>query len=283
MKNLIVLTCILAALPAQAATIASISVENLGTPDFATESGTQLTEFRSGNMATSAVDTFGAMSSFTNQFGWLLAARSGGVGERFGATASVAYEITFTVEDPGNSGYLIAVETLAHGWLTAVWEGPVEGLVGANGTELHTRVSRDSNYAAAPALNSDGGIATASVDSTFTNELVLGGGSALADVQVGTHTFSLRFDGPDSVAGMLAGVAGEAALRYGMTPTLAGFQIAGTPGDDGEEAEALGHFVTVYVISLAPGGSPAPVPEPGTVGMVGVAVVVGLWRVRRRR
>lgn len=268
-----------------AATITNIVVVNNSTADYAHTGAGWRMEFRSGNTSTSAVNTVGNLASFTNQFGWFLGAMADGFPDGdLMAEATVSYEIFFTVDDPLNGGYILAADSDARGWLSARWSlspSPGDGsMASASGTDLAAHASRGGTYVAAPNLDVYGSMTFADENSSDANDLVMSSGSALAGIQVGTAAYSLRFTGLVSTVSISGGAAGEAALRFGQNPALPGFNVAVTPGADGEDLGLLGHFVTVRMLSFDPRDE---VPEPGTVfllaaGLTGLAV----WRRVRR-
>ena len=81
----------------------------------------------------------------------------------------------------------------------------------------------------------------------------------------------------DLVGARVLAALGEAAVRFGMNPTLNNYTQSLTPnGADGESLDALGHFVTVNVTSLTP------VPEPGTWALMGAGLFILVVAVRRQ-
>jgi hypothetical protein len=70
---------------------------------------------------------------------------------------------------------------------------------------------------------------------------------------------------------------GEAAVRFGLNPTLFPYSQSLTPnGADGELPDALGHFVTVNVTTLTP------VPEPGIGTLLAAGLATLMVIVRRK-
>jgi hypothetical protein len=98
----------------------------------------------------------------------------------------------------------------------------------------------------------------------------------------GTHTFTISYEssGPNTSVLLANYQRGEAALRFGETPTYPGFSQAGTPGADGNPASNLGMFTTV---TAAFNGPITVVPEPSTFGLAAFAgVAVAALRRRPR-
>ncbi|MCX6612375.1 MAG: hypothetical protein NTW74_16180 [Acidobacteria bacterium] len=249
-------------LATQAATISGITVSNLSTADYTISTNTQVAEFRSANQGTTPISVNGNISSFTNQFSWFLGQSAfGGVSGNTIASAVVSYELSFTVLDPTNSGYILYAESELHGWLTAQYD-PLNtsgSSIFARSGDLNVEVSRNGLYNLAPNLSA--GESNIFVDelSPNTNELILSGGNTQAALQIGTQSFSLRVRMAQSGVVALAEAQGEAGLRFGLEPLLDFFYIK-TPGEDGETASQLGHFTTISMLSFEPA---AEVPEPG--------------------
>jgi hypothetical protein len=105
------------------ATISNIVVTNLSTANYTIDTATQLAEFRSANSGTSPVQVNGNLSSFTNQFSWFLGQNAlGDITGNTVASAIISYELSFTVLDPTNSGYILYADSELRGWLTAQFD-----------------------------------------------------------------------------------------------------------------------------------------------------------------
>lgn len=265
-----------------AAAITNVTITNLSTPSFANQGANGQIEFQSSATFTPPSDA-GGFTILNSVLQWLFAARSENeVSAPAVETVQIGYEISFTVEDPTNAGYLFSVESTLNGWHTAQWfSGDIEAF-GGYIADFEADVSRDGVYANAPNLLLPGDSATASVDEPETNSPVIRfANSFAAAFHYGTATFSLRYLSPLAFVGT-SGPAGEMALRYGLQPTLNGFAISGTPGPDGEPANTLGLFTTITMLSFdAPADPGSDVPEPGTFALAGAALLT-LARLRRK-
>jgi len=285
MRTLIglLLVCVAAV---EAATITNVTVTNLSTADFARAGGEGQIEFRSDVVSYSPPAQAGPFVSMTAVLGWLFAARSPeGVVSPLAENVVIGYEISFTVEDPLNEGYMLGVNSSLNGWLTAQWLfGDTEAL-GAYLGDFDADVSRDGTYTNAPNLLLAGRSTSASGDVVETNVPVVNfAGTFSALIQTGTANYSVRYYTPLAVLGT-TGPAGEIAMRFGMQPTLGGFSIAGTPGEDGEEASLHGLSTEIYMLSLGGGGDEgggSEVPEPGTFALLGGALLALAGWARRR-
>ena len=89
---------------------------------------------------------------------------------------------------------------------------------------------------------------------------------------VGTRTFTLRYATIAANTNASLGLRnfGEVGVRFGIEPSSPRFQSVGYPGADGEAAAAHGHFVTV----TASYGPARPVPEPASLALAGVALLM---------
>lgn len=261
------------------ATITNIAVTNLSTSDYTIDTATQLAEFRSANSGTSAVQVSGNLSSFTNQFSWFLGQNAlGDITNNTAASAIISYELSFTVLDPTNSGYILYADSELHGWLTAQYDplsASGSSLLAGLG-DLEVEVSREGLYTLASNLSIGGSAAFVDEFSPNTNDLILNGGNTQAALQFGTQSYSLRVTLAQSGALALPGAQGQGGLRFGLEPLL-NFSALNTPGDDGEAASQLGHFTTISMLSFAP---TAEVPEPGMAIPLALALVICQ---RRRR
>lgn len=265
-----------------AATITNVTITNLSTASYANQGANGQIEFQSSASFIPPSNS-GGLSTLSSALQWLFAARSENeVTAPAVGTVQLGYEITFTVEDPANAGYLLSVESTLNGWHTAQWlSGDIEAF-GGYIADFTADVSREGVYANAPNLLLPGGMASASIDLPESNDPVTSYASAFAAVlQFGTATYSLRYSSPLAFVGT-SGPAGEMALRYGLQPTLNGFAISGTPGPDGEPADTLGLFTTITMLSFdAPADPGSDVPEPGTFALAGAALVT-LARLRKK-
>lgn len=282
-----------AAQTAQAAAITGIGIVNNSSADsqLVTDGGNRLREFRTESTAPSAASAAGDTVSFATRFAWLSAHRvlAGGPTVALLHSNLVAYDLGFRIEDPLAVGYTLSIDALMRGFLTALWEGSsnADAVTGAfaAGTLMSASLDSGSGFGALiPELTTTTGVATANITTPFVNRLVFKQDSFDAGSFTGTHDFALRFAsaGSNTIGAMQNFNLGEADVRFGLDPLLAGFSNAAYPGADGEGADAHGHFLTVTArFNAAPGGG-TPLPEPGTLTLLGAAAL-GLGAARRRR
>ena len=111
------LVCVAAA---EAATITNVTVTNLSTANFTREGGEGQIEFRSEVTSYTPPGPPGPFVSMSAVLGWLFAAQSlEGVVSPLVENVVIGYEMSFTVEDPLNEGYMLAVNSSLVGWQTA--------------------------------------------------------------------------------------------------------------------------------------------------------------------
>lgn len=266
------------------AAIVGVSVTNTSPADAATALPGNVKEFRTANTL-GAVTTAGNTSSFSNHFQWMSAMLIPVGGFANINFAYPSFELTFTIDDPGNVGYTLSVESIVRGFVEAVFaSGPVGpfSTVQSNGTSLAAYLNTGSGFALYNPLRIAGVTATASQGTPVASTLASGTNTVSLGSFVGTRTFGLRFaEDPSPALSQVAqnNVAGEAAGRFGLAPTLAQFVQADYPGVDGEAAALHGHFLTVS----AEFNNATGVPEPATWVLTagGLALAAGLRRRRR--
>lgn len=283
-----ILLCAGCAATANGAGIIGITFLNNSTPNGQAITPGQAAEFRTQASTPASASVVPNGYTFTNRFAWMLATRVNADGSLNGAqnAAQVSYDLTFTVEDSLNQGYNLDFAADYRGYNYAAWRsgnGP-EGIT-ALGTPL-TATLLDSG-GSTPLLGLVALSSTATADSTnpVANVLASGSGTHDAGFFSGTRTFTLRFTGfplLNTLNKIPSDSTGEAAVRFGLDPTIAQLNFADYPGLDGEAASQHGHFVSVRAAFLDP--APAQVPEPGTLGMaVAGTLLLGARLIRSRR
>jgi hypothetical protein len=277
-KPLSLLFLLTAGLPA--ATISGINFTNTSPADSATTTGGRILEFRSANNL-GAVTSAGNMASFTNHFQWMsaLLIPTGGATVANIQFAYPAFDISFTVDDPGNNGYTLRVDSVVRGIVAAVFAtGPTNGSVQAIGTNLAAYVDTGSGFPVNPTLplRVPGVTSTATPTAPLESQTAASTADYIIGTFTGTRTFALRFANNPSPATSHAlqnNVTGEASARFGLAPTLADFVLADYPGTDGELAAQHGHFLTITAEFNAGTG----VPEPGAAGLLALGCGVLLF------
>lgn len=263
--------------------ISDIVFTDRGAPAEALDEGSRLREFRS-EATTTSVAAGGDAASFAHRHAWLSAQRilpGGGIILPSHARP-VAYDLAFTVEDPLARGYSLAIDSTLRGYLTAHWQGNEGGFtpnVFAAGTALVTTLDSGEGFGSMiEAISPQGDVVTATPANPHSNLLVEARGRHDAGRFVGTRAFVLRFAAPtaNTSAALQNLNLGEAAVRFGLEPSLAGFGSATYPGPDGEAAALHGHFVTVTA-------QVAPVPLPAAAWLLAGALAPLAFRARRRR
>lgn len=271
--------------PAVADAIVGLGFVNESSPDALIDEPLRVREFATAS-------SFGAAwadatsASFSHRMAW-------GSGHRvepglpftvLSWSNKVAYDLTFTVEDPLLRGYTLDIDSLFRGYLTAQWNG-VDAAVGAGvfsaGTLMTASLDSGGGFVPVTALATDIEVALANDTEPFVNLLVDAPRSFGAGHFAGTRSFTLRYASlVNNVSAALFNLNhGEVGVRFGLEPSSSRFQQVVYPGADGEAADQHGHFVTVTARYDA---AAAPVPEPHAAALVGLGLAL-LGTARRRR
>lgn len=283
-----ILLCLGYAATANGAGITGIGLLDNSTPNGQAISTGQFAEFRTQAATPASASAIANQYTFTNRFAWMLATRvdSNSVLDGAQNLAQVAYDLTFTVEDSLNQGYNLDFSADYRGYNYAAWKSGtgVEGIT-ASGTLLGASLSSGGGSTSIPSLTALPSTATAGSANPTVNVLASGSGTYDAGFFTGTRTFTLSFAGSpflNVLNRFPAGTTGEAAVRFGLDPTLAQLNFANYPGLDGEAASQHGHFVSVRATFLDP--APAQIPEPGTAGLaLAGTLLLGARLIRSRR
>ncbi len=275
---------------AHASGISDIFITNNSSPNAATASATRFLEFQTaGSAPTSVAADINDVASFDARFAWMTAMRltAPPIDGSDGFNNMVAFDVTFTVDDPLSRGYLLRLDWLVRGFLTAEWTGAGAGTrVEVGGTRMEVRFIDDlSDLNDFELLDfTANGLADAQQGDTFENSLVSGTLNHQTAPYTGTRTFMVRFTtpGPNLLVRFLNPATGEGNGRFGLDPLTGNFLNASYPGDDGESADQHGLFLNVTAQYLNQGGGPGPseVPEPSAFGLAGVALCLIGWHRR---
>lgn len=246
-------------------TISDVYTTNTSSPDEISANGNYVVkEFRTQNTSTSSVSQNGAVSSFSNHFQWAMAHRvNQPEAPNFALIylRQVNYEISFTVNDPLNLGYIIDVNQVVKGIVSANREEPIQ--VGMSAGILLGRIDDGSG----PVLKTNlavfgGGVNISGTDLVTYKEKV---NFRESDYQTasysGTRTFKISFASKPSPAGTSVFQnygGGETSLRYGLETihqsngdtSRPDFQFTGYSGLGAEIPSDLGHKVNIRVTAL---------------------------------
>lgn len=272
-----------AAANSRAAAISNVSVTNNSGANVSINDPLRLREFRTEATVPASGAVNGNTVTLDSRFAWMSAHRvnTGGPTVALLNSNLVAYDLLFTVEDPLNQGYTLAFDSVFRGYLTAKQETNTStgvSSVFSSGTLMGAHLDTGSGFGGLiTALTTTTGVANATAANPLVNLLVSDSGHFDAGSFSGTRSFVLRFTsvGSNTVGALQNFNTGEADVRFGLDPTLAGFTNATYPGLDGESIGTHGHFVTVSAVF----GSASEVPEPATIGMVlvGFSIVLRRW------
>lgn len=287
----LVFALLLFPLLAPAAGITDIGITDASSPNGSAATPGRFLEFRTASSApaSAALDPVSGIASFDARMAWMLAMRltSPPVDGTDVSAAYVAFDITFTVDDPFSQGYFLQLDWLTRGYLTAEWTGVGPGsFVDARGTFFQVQFDDDLNDATAPqpvGSTADAG-ANATQSIPFQNSLTQTQGGSTTAPYFGTRTFLVRFTSstPNLLVRFVNGPTGEANGRFGLDPLTGNFLRANYPGPDGEPAGDHGLFFGVDAQFLNLGGG-TEVPEPSAFGLAGVALCAFGWQRRRGR
>lgn len=268
--------------------ITNITFINNSSPTLLIDDPTRLREFRTESSFPVAATTIGDSATFTHRLAWMSGHRvlPGGGTVALLNSNLVAYDLSFTIEDPTSLGYTLDIDSTIRGYATAFWESNSSTGVSqtfAAGTLMGASLDSGAGFGSLITdLSTTIAIASATDTTPFANQLVSRSSSFAAGSFVGTHTFTLRYTtvGANTIGALQNFNTGEADVRFGLDPTLSGFLHAAYPGADGEAAADHGHFLTITADFNA---DAAVVPEPATLSLVGLGLLVFSTRIRRKK
>ena len=271
--------------PAIAISISGVGFINNSPGNQVIAAAARTREFGTANIGTSSVTTNATSSTFSNHFSWMMGHRVDPGGGNFALIYQkpMAYELSFTVNDPTNHGYVLDIDHNIRGYVTISREAAIT----ASGSEGVMVGSLDdgSGFANQAGLSVfGGGLTVSGSDPTaFQNQLVSHANSFTSGAYSGTRNFTVRFStGPSPIASTIFQNfgRGEADIRFGLPPTQASLIHAGYPGLDNEPASNLGHFVTMKA-TFDPIAA-AVVPEPSSFILLASGVLGGVLRRRKK-
>ncbi len=238
------------------------------------------------NVATTPVTTNGNLTQFTNHYGIFSGIRVAVDGPDFRTILPFQYQISFTVDDPGNQGYILYAEALARGYVTAAYD--FENSV--PGSTLNVTMSNfefealapNGNWISLPDLRHTGEDFVADENVTNLNNRFFRSSAAITDVVFGTRAFQFRVTSQVEVWAS-PGAAGEIALRMGHNPdpSLSTLVVSQTPGVDESGLDELGHFVPVSMFRQQCTSGEIPEPSTWLTAGLGAAMILGRsikWR-----
>lgn len=265
MKSLLLASALFALSAAANVTISDVLTTNTSSPNEIVAKGNHIVrEFRTQNTSTSAVEQNGNESSFSNHFQWAMAHRVNQPAAPDFALIylrRVNYEISFTVNDPNNLGYIIDVDHAVKGIASASREEAVQ--VGMTAGILLGRIDDGSGPVLKTNLHVYGGGVniTGTEAETYKEKVISNGNSYQTASYTGTKTFKISFASQPSYAGtsvFLNYGGGETSLRYGLgtlhqsngDTSTPDFQLTGYSGVGEEVPSDLGHKVNIKVTAL---------------------------------
>lgn len=200
----------------------------------------------------------GAELQYNNSAAWL----------SLGGTHDLAYDLSFTVNDPGRVGYTLTLDSLLAGVMRATTSGGSEVLLPAF------------------VVSVDYGLGFVELADLGSNSHLLYEGSRVMSEQhrsvlgefFGTRSFDLRVRTPNDDARAFTDTADEpkpSHLQFGLPLTSPLFNGGTYPAFDGSDASAHGHFLTVQAVFNT---SPVPEPESWALLAAGLGVVALRWR-----
>ncbi|MEK6642467.1 MAG: PEP-CTERM sorting domain-containing protein [Planctomycetota bacterium] len=278
-------TALFAVTPVQAGMITAESFSNNSAANLSSGGTGIARSWQTGNTL-GPVFNGGGVSSFSNQFisnNAIRVEQPDGPDVALTSPRTAAYDLLFTVDDPGNLGYHLVIDVALRGYATAQSDtgGTVTASAGSFSGRIDTDMSDGTDTLGTQIgdLTLFGASSNANSTSPFVNSLIARSDTYDAGTFSGTRMFGLRFttSGSSNNVFLQNNVGGEAATRFGALPVdsaAAGappFQIAGYPGADGESAADHGHFVTVTTTT---------VPEPGSLSLLLVGALGLLRRCR---
>jgi hypothetical protein len=284
------LALLLIPVQANAGNITGISAIN-NSPDYVVAQAFHVTQLIT-SVSAGAASANGLDVSFSTHFRFAFGDLVAAGGPEFGLITlnQLIYEVHFTVDDPGNVGYHLQMDTLLRGFI----EGRVDGTSSPPSPfvdpSVHTDAASMTGYfddgSGSGFVGPVGQLAlfgtsdhADGVGASFSDERLASASFSAGDF-IGTRNFAVLFSPAPSYSFLTIMnnyTKGEAGLRYGAHTTQSGLTFD-TPGPDGVPADDLGHFLTVTASF-----SQSETPEPASYMLYGAGLAaVGLFRRRQR-
>ena len=249
--------------PASALQITGISVAPTGanTANSLVNNGANRSQVASSTSVLSSspgpvADVNGASVGFGSRYAFLLAADREAGGGSTSRSATSAYTVTFTVNNPTGALYQLAIDTSRVGALTLVDDGSgtASANLGAMVAQIDAVVNTGLGLASLGIGPTSGGAYTPFSQSSSTTLLET----------ATSRTYVLTFTSSSSVTSARE----EAAIRMGLAGALSSTTADDYPGIGGRSLAGDGHTVSVNATII-------PEPPRGLLGLFGAALALG--------